>query len=378
MGSKFKQQFLRRLSAFAVEDRSVQLVWGDSSPHDLTVAVGTRAVRVTNRGGAGALELDGLTPESEYRVTVSIAGTHEILARTRFRTLGALAGVELTRFATISDLHFGRKTFGICKTLTEVPQPAEPHPVRCARAAIHEAERWGAATLVVKGDITERGQRDEWRQANETLGKATVPLLALAGNHDTCRVRQIEPSFGFDVPDAIWVDDVAILDLPGIRLVLVDTAVPRKSRGAISHRADAAITAVREAQGAAMVMTHQHLQPYPVPHHHPLGISHRQAKPFLDTLAELDKPVVVSSGHSHRNRARRHGSVLLTEVGSTKDYPGVWAGYVVTEGGIRQVVRRVAEPSAIQWTEHTGRAVGGVWRRWSPGRLHDRSFTHHF
>jgi hypothetical protein len=50
----------------------------------------------------------------------------------------------------------------------------------------------------------------------------------------------------------------------------------------------------------------------------------------------------------------------VTEVGSPKDYPGTWAGYVVHEGGIRQVVRRVAAPEVIRWTESTDGPCSGV------------------
>jgi Icc protein len=65
----------------------------------------------------------------------------------------------------------------------------------------------------------------------------------------------------------------------------------------------------------------------------------------------------------------------VTEVGSTKDYPGVWAGYKVFEGGIIQLVRRTSDPDVMAWTEATRRAVNGQWRRWSPGRMADRCFT---
>ena len=78
---------------------------------------------------------------------------------------------------------------------------------------------------------------------------------------------------------------------------------------------------------------------------------------------------MVTSGHTHRHRARRHGPLLVTEVGSPKDYPGTWAGYLVYEGGIVQTVRRVMAPEAIRWTQRTARMFGGAWGRWSPGRL---------
>ena len=42
---------------------------------------------------------------------------------------------------------------------------------------------------------------------------------------------------------------------------------------------------------------------------------------------------------------------MVTEVGSVKDHPGTWAGYLVYEGGIVQTVRRIMDPTALAWTE---------------------------
>ena len=80
----------------------------------------------------------------------------------------------------------------------------------------------------------------------------------------------------------------------------------------------------------------------------------------------------MASGHTHRHATRRHRHVVITETGSPKDHPGTWTGYVVYEGGLRQVVRRVGRGDAITWTEHTRRAAGGAWGYWSPGRLDHR------
>jgi hypothetical protein len=97
---------------------------------------------------------------------------------------------------------------------------------------------------------------------------------------------------------------------------------------------------------------------------------------FLDALAEAQPATVVTGGHTHRHRARRHGPLLVTEVGSPKDFPGTWAGYLVYEGGIVQIVRRVSAPEAIRWTERTAGALFGAWGRWSPGQLTDRCISH--
>jgi hypothetical protein len=121
-------------------------------------------------------------------------------------------------------------------------------------------------------------------------------------------------------------------------------------------------------------MHHQpHRNPLPF---YPPGHESGAAKRFLDAVAEANPATLVTAGHTHRNRGWRHGPLRVTEVGSPKDYPGAWAGYIVHEGGIQQVVRRIADPSCLDWIEYTRRAVLGAWGRWSPGRLRERCFTH--
>ena len=83
----------------------------------------------------------------------------------------------------------------------------------------------------------------------------------------------------------------------------------------------------------------------------------------------------VTSGHTHRHRRWSHAGITTTQVGATKDYPGVWAGYVVHEGGLRQLVQRIGRPDCIRWTEHTRRAAVGAWRYVAPGALASRCFT---
>ena len=74
---------------------------------------------------------------------------------------------------------------------------------------------------------------------------------------------------------------------------------------------------------------------------------------------------------------RRSGPLVLTEVGSPKDYPGTWAGYECYETGIvqtgpahRRPGRHRVDPADLAH----GRAR--MWGRWSPGRLADRCFVH--
>ena len=122
-----------------------------------------------------------------------------------------------------------------------------------------------------------------------------------------------------------------------------------------------------DAGAPVFVATHHYPQRFNLANELPPGVPAGQAKPLLDGLDRVAPGSLVACGHTHRHHRRHHKSLLITEIGSTKDYPGVWAGYVVYEGGITQTVHRVVEPSARAWTERTGNTLLGAWRWWSPG-----------
>ena len=135
---------------------------------------------------------------------------------------------------------------------------------------------------------------------------------------------------------------------------------------------------MRDAAGPAFVALHHQLMTTPVPTYIPVGIDRDQSRAFLDRLVAANPALFVTSGHTHRHRRRRHGSAVVTEVGSPKDYPGTWAGYVVHEGGIRQVVRpHRPTPTSPPLAATAARPPPcGLWGRWSPGTLDDRCFPH--
>ena len=169
---------------------------------------------------------------------------------------------------------------------------------------------------------------------------------------------------------------VQVVDRPGHRLVLVDSTTGGHNHGRIEGVADLVLDAVADTapDSVALVFLHHQLQQYPVREVWPVGVGRLESARFLERLAATGTRTLVSSGHTHRHRRWTHRGVVATQVGSTKDYPGVWAGYVVTEGGVRQVVHRVADRDCIRWTDHTRRAAAGTWRWVAPGSLGTRCF----
>ena len=137
----------------------------------------------------------------------------------------------------------------------------------------------------------------------------------------------------------------------------------------------AVIAAVRDAPHGVLMAMHHQLQAHTVTEIWPPGIPTQASRRFLDAVGEAHPHTLITSGHTHRHRRWTRGPVTVTQVGATKDYPGVWAGYVVHEGGIRQVVRRITVPDCIVWTERTRAAALGLWPVIASGRLSSRCFT---
>ncbi|MEO5840016.1 MAG: metallophosphoesterase [Acidimicrobiales bacterium] len=361
---------------FATEDTAVQLTWRGAPTGPVTITVSddrsTRTLEAIG-DGPGALVIDDLEADTEYRITASPKGA-EVTRPHRVRTLPTLPGAELTRLSTISDIHIGERWFGQLPRVFERPEPAVAHTVRCASAAIEEWTRWGALHVVFKGDLVDHGTRAEWDTLAALLATVPQPWTLMLGNHETMK-RDRERAEDMLAQMGLPTDPVRTTDLPGLRIVLVETAIDDRGHGRVRDVA-AAVDAVGETNVPCLVVIHHHIQRLPVPTFWPPGIESINGNQFVRALRRANPKILITSGHSHRHRKRLIDGVPHVEVGSVKDYPGVWAGYVVHEGGLRQVVRRVSPTDCLEWTDRTRAVMLGAWKRFSPGSLRDRCYVH--
>jgi 3',5'-cyclic-AMP phosphodiesterase len=419
------------IKVFAVDDCSVQLTWPASPAEDLRVEVGAVVARpepspavelvLDARGvsgpatssseeglaerwahrywagrrrldsgwpaGPGAVVLEGLAPGTTYDVVASAKGVPSFLAG-RTRTLAPPGGALLYKFATISDLHIGEKNFGVLRRIHDAEEGScgfqdgdrtvEPYPVRALHAAMDEAAAWGAQRLVVKGDLSNWTTPAEVRDVGTILAASPTPVEAVLGNHDN--------QFGVDARAVLEAQGVLVpwrpraVDVPGLRIVLVSTASgdPHLHRGELPAKASRWVAALAGEAPAAWVGLHHPPDRHRFPTVYPPGLPFEQGRQLMEALVGANRATFVSCGHRHRNRRYQYGPIVITEVGSTKDYPGVWAGYKVYESGLVQVVRRTSRKDVITWTEATRRAMNGQWRRWSPGQLEDRCLKVHW
>jgi predicted phosphodiesterase len=336
------------------------------------IEAGDSSVAITTGTGPGSVVLDGLPATTTLDLVLRTDGRATKVGK--ITTLAPPPGRELARFATVNDMHIGERAFGLLPRVSE-PSAVERYPVRCLRAALDEATAWGAQAVLAKGDLTWSGRQFQWESVAELLAGAGVPVHAVLGNHDVGRRavdgREILRRAGITMNDDPWA-----VDLPGLRVVMVQTPIGLKSPGRIRPHQDAVLDLLSGSELPGFVAMHHYPQRFKHPTIYPRGIPGPEARSFLAAVAEVKPATFLSCGHSHRHRTHRRGPLVVTEIGSTKDHPGTWAGYVVHEGGIRQVVRRIAEPTVIAWTERAAQTVAGVWGWWSPGTLKQRCFSH--
>ena len=365
-----------KVEAFTAEDTVAQIVWRRLPPGNLVAVAHHRSGSIEHplgdAGEPGAAELDGFEPASTTDVELFVDGAPT--AKCQVTTAAPIDAGPVVKIATISDLHLGETGFGLIKQLRE-PDGIISYPLRCALAAAREAETWGAELLVIKGDITDMARPAEWNLFDEFLAAVSIPVTAVPGNHDTVATPGSLDAAEELQRRGLFPEPVHSVDLANARVVLADSTVSSHSWGRLGCRRDELIDAV-STDMPALLFTHHHLENHISPWFWPLGVQRFDNARLVRELASTNPDLLISSGHTHRTRARVEAGVAITEVGSTKDGPGVWAGYVIHASGVRQIVRRIAEPSCVAWTERTHTAVGGIWGRWSPGRVADRSLTH--
>jgi 3',5'-cyclic AMP phosphodiesterase CpdA len=316
---------------------------------------------------------DALAPDTD----------HELMG-IRVRTLRQPPGELLCRVATVNDLHFGEIEAGRIDERTDGPiqrvgRDEEPYPLTMNRAAVAEIAAVAPAAVVVKGDLSTDGTDAEFAAFEECYrGEFGDRLHVVRGNHDAYRGQS---HYAGDV----WID------LPGVTIALLDTAVPGGATGSLtSDQLDWLDVRCAGADRPVLVMGHHQqwiaggglvgVPGDPRSEHrseHYFGI-HPDPSDALDEVAARRRRIVCyTAGHTHRHRVRRMtvSGIPSIEVGCVKDFPGVWAEYRVYEGGITQVVHRISSPEALAWSErcrHLYLDFGVDYEAYALGTLADR------
>ncbi|CAN5781297.1 hypothetical protein BH24ACT3_BH24ACT3_07020 [soil metagenome] len=329
------------------------------TPELTTVAPDEVVVHV----GAEVRRYEGLEPDTEY--------TFDGLS---CRTLPA-PGELLATFSTVNDVHFGELECGVIEGVELGPifrseGGDEPYPAMMNRGAVEEISAIDPAAVVAKGDLTTHGTRDEYG-AFLTLYRGAFGdrLHHVRGNHD----GYYGETFADEAPIEVT--------LPGARLAVLDTVIPRQTPGQLTAEQVAWLDALAaDSDRPVLVFGHHHAW-NPDSAERPdcyFGINPADSERLVDVVARRSAVIGYFAGHTHRNRVRRFsatGAVPWVEVACVKDFPGAWAEYRVYEGGVVQIHRRISTPEALAWSEKTRHMFGGAYFGYAFGALDDRCFA---
>ena len=294
-----------------------------------------------------------------------------------FHTLPRPPGERLSTVATVNDVHFGETICGFDSNSPEAgPQfsslPGErPYPEVMNEAAVEEIVALDPDVVLVKGDLTDDGELEDYEAFLRCYGGAFGDRMHhIRGNHDAYKGQTDAPAGPFRV------------DVDGATLAMLDTTVPFAPNGGVDDAQLEWLADVAAGDDGPPVLLFGHHQPWqPGSRTRPPtynGINPDDAERLVATVARLPRVAGYFCGHSHRNRVRNFaetGNLPWTEVACVKDFPGAWAEYRIFEGGILQLVHRIHRADALAWTERTRGMFGGLYPQFSLGRLQDRCFV---
>ena len=357
-------------------------------------------VRATSGGTSGtrSVRVEGLEPAAEHRVEIRAGGARaepDAWFPGKVRTLARPSGSEVASFATLNDLHFGEPRFGGAFSGGDWGGPASPEfpEVRAEDTdvpywkfmnddAVAEINEAGVDATIIKGDIADRGLPEQFEAARACFAKLGAPHHAFLGNHDHLGLHAGLEVDGYELlgqPRA-----PRSVELGGWRLVLLETSRPGEHHGELEEDRlawlDGALSESRDRGAPTLVLMHHHPVPPEFADKYPnqIGIRPAHSLELFELIGRHPHVRAVLIGHTHRNRVRLYpasGATPFVEVNCTKDYPGGWAHYrLFDDGSFRQEVRRTASERALAHSSKCATFFRGGYRRFSFGRLEERSF----
>jgi 3',5'-cyclic-AMP phosphodiesterase len=343
---------------------------------DTAIAVTTTVgdVEVSTTGPFHSARITGLEEETEYPLAVDGAEATDLLPG-RVTTLARPPGRRLATLATVNDVHFGEVECGRLGTPDEVgpiltAEPGRPpYPSVMNAGAIAEIEALDPDAVVVKGDLTDLGSEEQYDEFVRAYTRLGARMHHVRGNHDAM------------ISHAIAATGPFMVELEGVTLATLDTVRPGSEHGRVTkNQLDWLEELARESTTPVLVFGHHH--PWDPSSSersdHYFGINPDDSEALCAVFDRCESIAGYFAGHTHRNRVRRFDAarrVPIVEVACVKDYPGAWAEYRIHEGGYTQLVRRIAAPSALRWTELTRSMFAGLYRDYALGAQNDRCFT---
>lgn len=202
--------------------------------------------------------------------------------------------------AQISDLHLGMD-----------PADAGELNARRLKAVLHDifARDVTPDRLIVSGDLTDQGSAAGYAEVRAALAEVPVPVHLMLGNHDN------RATFRAAFPDAPIADGFAqsVIDLPELRILLLDTLEEGRHGGGFCETRAAWLTARLAEAGDKPVMVVCHHPPFATGVDWMTSGADDPWRLRLEQALGVGNVIGVFSGHIHRAMlTMRGGRVLAT------------------------------------------------------------------
>ena len=236
------------------------------------------------------------------------------------------------RLVLLSDLHIGMHRADLVQPLLDSIAAAK------------------ADHIIVAGDLVQRARKPLFAQAKALLDRTALPWFSVPGNHDiplmNLPARLFWPFAGYDA--AVPGSREPVLDLPGLRIIGVNSTYPYRWRN--GRITDAQIARVRQLAKA---------RPSMIVQHHPISLLPGETKELMlnadRTLAAYEEVGVdlVLTGHLHSfNTATSISGLTQIHAGSALcdrpiDPPNEFALLDVDPEGY-QLTRMIAQDGAFK------------------------------
>jgi len=217
------------------------------------------------------------------------------------------------------------------------------------------------ALVVGTGDLVNDARPDQYDRLQAILADLSAPFVPVPGNHDDR--GELRRRFGDVLPPGGPDDPIDhVLDLDGLRLVLLDTQVPGRIGGAITHAQLAWLDGVLSDDRDRPTVVFQHHPPFVT------GIGFMDREGFVGgeayeaMLTRHHHVELVSCGHLHRSIVHRFGGTVACT------WPSTCVGLELALGDAP--IRYTDEPSGFVLHDYEPRT--GLRSHLVPVDEHDR------
>ena len=429
---------LGRFLLMTVTDTTAVFTWETDRPAETTIRYGREAGRLDQvarpatfeaKGRARGpqqppnpsrfqyCELHGLRPGTRCHYACQIGQTPAgDQSAGQFTTLEPPPGEELFSFATMTDTHVGQQVVAKFSLKGKVisegvrwPEKNRPFWRLAVGAAIDEINASGVAFTIVKGDLTDSPNGNEFPQAKQLFDRLTQPYRVVHGNHDAA--APFLRTFNLRRP---WYS----FDEKGMHFVVLDTepVASDNDSPALDEELAWLTSDLRDHAGQwTFVFLHRPILPklerstgqslseellqmgsglldqyygngasraIDVATGKAANVSPKSARKLAALLRRHGRIAGVFAGHLHRNYVgywpEETGNLPYVETASTKEYP---CGYAITRvfaGGYMQSYYTPCDSQCLQWSAMTQDAYARLGLQSKAGEVTERNFVVRF